>query len=1021
MKKVLFLFFMLLSFTGSMIAQRTISGKVSSEDGEPLIGATVQAKNTTVGTVTDLDGSYTISVPDGTTTLVVSYTGYATSEVAIGASNILDVILQASVSQLSEVIVVGYGTQIKSTLSGNIAKVSGEEIQSLPVPTVEQAIQGRTAGVFVEAVNGKPGGAVRVRVRGSSSITAGNQPLFIIDGIPVTTASQNLSGASLNPLADLNFNDVESIEILKDASAGAIYGSRAANGVILITTKKGKEGKAIIEADFQTGFSEPTNLRDFLNAEEYVTLYRQAGVGRGRRNFRVNPGGFTSEQQAIDQAVAAVETTLNRLAGHTDWRTGETDTDWQDLVFRTAQSSQATLSARGGTDKTKFFASAHWSNQEGILINNGLERLSGRLNLDQKVGEKVNFGLNMSLSRTFTDQVSNDNAFSTPMQIVALSPITPVRDENGVLYDTPTTTYYNGLIDLEEANRDVTSFRTIANTYVRYEIIKGLMLNGELGVDIYNLKDNSFFGRRSLGGQGVDGSASSLYSQVQNYTSKAFLNYGTTLGTSHNVDVTVGTEFQQSTNEFTRVDGQGFPVDDLKTIASAAEITLGTSELDKFSFLSYFARVNYNFDRKYLLTLSARADGSSRFGKNNRFGYFPAASAGWVLSEEGFLQDNKTLSFLKLRASYGLTGNAEIGNFSALGLYGSEGYNGQSGLQPTQIPNPDLEWEKTAQLDIGLDFGLFNDRLNGEIDYYIKNTTDLLLDVPVPGTSGFATQLQNLGEVENKGIEIVLNSNNLVGDFKWNTSLNFARNKNTVKALAPGQDIIDIGGDQMNVVKVGQPLGIFFGAEYAGVDPANGDALWYKNEEGGGRETTNDYNQANFVIVGDPNPDFIAGLTNSFSYKGISLDVMFQGVYGNDIHLSGDGFMASNARFFDNQTSDQLRAWQQPGDITDIPEARRGSNNGNQVRSSRYLDDGSYLRLKTLSLSYELPKKLVSSIGLSRLRVYMIGQNLLTFTDYRGWDPEVSADYAVDNIEFGLDFYSVPQPKTITFGLNVGF
>ncbi len=1020
MRRCFMLFFVLCLAISSSWAQRTITGRILSDEGEPLIGATVQAKNTSIGTITDVDGNYSISLPEGTTTLVISYTGYTTSEVVIGVSNVLDVILQPSVSQLSEIIVVGYGTQIKSTLTGNIAKVSGEEIQSLPVPSVEQALQGRSAGVFIESNNGKPGGSVRVRVRGSSSIGASNQPLYVVDGIPLTTEPQNLSGGDLNPLADLNFNDVESIEILKDASAAAIYGSRAANGVVLITTKRGKAGKTLLSFDIQTGFSEPTNRREFLNTEEYLAYFTQAAIGAGRQDFRLDPDSYANEQEAIDGNIAFVEGRFRRYNGfNDDWRTTDLDTDWQDQLFQSAQSTQATFSARGGTDKTKFFASASWSDQEGILIGNGFERLSGRLNLDQQVSDKFNFGFNMNLSRTFTDQVSDDNAFSTPMQLVALAPITPIRDENGVLYDRPVTTYYNGLIDLEDAQRDVTSFRTLANAYGRYEIVKGLFLNGDIGVDILNVKDNSFFGRRTFGGQGTNGAASSLYSQVQNYTAKAFLNYRYTLSSNHNFDIVGGTEFQKSTSEFTRVDGQQFPVDDLKTIASAADITLGTSTLTEFSFLSYFARVNYNFDQKYLLTLSGRVDGSSRFGANNRFGFFPAASVGWVLSKEGFLENNPTFSFLKIRASYGLTGNAEIGNFPALGLYNAEGYNGISGLQPSQIPNPDLEWEKTAQLDVGLDFGLFNDRLTGEIDYYIKNTTDLLLDVPVPGTSGFRTQTQNLGEIENKGVEVALNSNNLVGDFKWTTRFNFAHNKNKVVALAPDQDIIDNGS--FSVVKVGESIGTFFGAEYAGVDPANGDALWYINAEGGGRETTNDYNQANFVVVGDPNPDFIGGITNSFSYKGVSLDFTFQGVFGNDIYLSGDVFMACNACWFDNQTRDQLRAWKQPGDITDIPEARLGYTNGGQDRNSRYLSDGSYVRLRTVTLSYDLPKNLLSRWKVANLRLYATAQNLLTFTDYIGWDPEVSSDAFVTNTQFGLDFYSAPQPRTVIFGLNLGF
>jgi TonB-dependent starch-binding outer membrane protein SusC len=390
-----------------------------------------------------------------------------------------------------------------------------------------------------------------------------------------------------------------------------------------------------------------------------------------------------------------------------------------------------------------------------------------------------------------------------------------------------------------------------------------------------------------------------------------------------------------------------------------------------------------------------------------------------VLSEEGFLNNNRILSFLKVRGSYGFTGNAGIGNFQHLGLYGAQAYNGQSGLAPTQIPNPDLEWEKSAQTDIGIDFGLFNNRLNGEIDYYYKKTTDLLLDVPVPATSGFAVQTQNIGAVENKGLEFVLNSNNLVGAFKWNTSFNIAFNRNKVLKLAPGQDLID--NNILNVVKVGHPIGAFFGAEYAGVDPANGDALFYKNTPESGRETTNDFTKANFVVLGSPAPTVIGGITNSFSWKGLSLDVVLQGVGGNEIYNLAGRYMSCQGCEIDNQTRDQLKHWDKPGDITNVPEPRFRVPNGDQERNSRYLSDGAYLRMRTVNLGFDLPKSVIGKVKLARAKVYFVGQNLLTFTKYDGWDPEVTSDDYADNVVSGLDFYSAPQPKTYAFGINIGF
>ena len=492
----------------------------------------------------------------------------------------------------------------------------------------------------------------------------------------------------------------------------------------------------------------------------------------------------------------------------------------------------------------------------------------------------------------------------------------------------------------------------------------------------------------------------------------------------HNLEATGGIEYQPYTQFYQKVDGQGFPNDDLKTLASASQIVYGTSNFTQYRFISYFARANYNYNEKYLFSLTGRIDGSSRFGENKRYGFFPSASAGWILSREEFLAGIPAISFLKVRASAGEIGNAEIGDFDYIGKYGVASYNGNPALYPSTIENPDLTWERTFQFDAGIDFGFFGDRLNGELDYYIKNTSNLLLDVPIPATTGILLQTQNIGKMKNNGIEIVVNGDILVNEFKWTASVNFAANKNEVVELAPGQDLIDNGGsDILNVVKVGEPLGVFYGAEYAGVDPDNGDALWYVNGPEGSAETTNDFNLANFVVLGDPNPDFIAGFTNSFSYKGFSLDIATQSVYGNQINLNGDHWMEANGAVYDNQTIAMLNAWQHPGDITDVPQARLGFDNGDQTRSSRYIDDGSYIRLKSVTLGYDFSDRLLKKIKFSSLRVYMSAYNLLTITSYRGWDPEVTSDYVLPeeaNVIAGIDFYSAPQPKTIVFGLTIG-
>ncbi|NJB87522.1 TonB-linked SusC/RagA family outer membrane protein [Lewinella marina] len=1028
-----------------LVAQRVIEGTISDESGMPLIGASVLAKGTSTGTVSDIDGNFTLTVADEVTELVVSYTGFATRNITLDGSTTLEIILSEDAAQLSEVVVVGYGKQIRSTLTGNVAQIDGAAIENLPVSSVEQAMQGRSAGVFVQAVSGKPGGRINIRVRGSSSISAGNQPLYVVDGVPITSGTFSSPGSgSQNFLADLNPNDVESIEILKDASAAAIYGSRAANGVVLVTTKQGKSGKARINVNLSTGASEPSRLREFMDAEEFVSFFRQTAEGGARYDWanQLDEFGLGSDY-TLENTIAAytdfVEGRFDRYSGPSDWRNNETNTDWQEEAFQTGRNQNADLSLSGGSEKLAYYASFGYSDQEGILAGNGFQRLSTRLNLDAEASDRFTYGMRLGFSRSDNERVSNDNQFSTPLQLIALAPITPVRNTTdevyqgyapGQLFDRPVTTYYNGLVELANSEKQSVSYRTLGNVFGQFDITKGLSARAEAGVDVANIKQNRFLGRLTDGGEATNGFADSRWSSIVNYTTKALLLYNREFAAGHNVDFVGGVEFQQSTSEDLEVDAQEFPLDQLRTIASAADITGGSSTLTEFTFLSYFGRANYNFDRKYLFSLSARMDGSSRFGANNRYGFFPAVAAGWVLSEEDFLQDNGVFSYLKLRSSYGLTGNADISNFASLGLYGASGYGGVSGLAPVQIPNPDLTWESTKQFDVGIDFGVFNNRLSGELDYYVKNTNDLLLNVPVPGTSGFRSQFRNLGELRNRGVELLLNA--VVSDaaFGWNTSFNFSYNQNEILSLAPGQDIIDDGGSRyMNVVKVGESLGAFYGLEYAGVDPANGDGLFYVNardDEGNiidPEATTNNANEANFVMLGDALPTTLAGWTNNFSYKGLTLDVFFQGSFGNEVHNSAGVFQSCGGCWFDNQTRDQLDAWTPENTDTDVPEARFFWGNADNGRSSRYLSSGDFIRLKTVTLGYELPANLVDRIGLNRLRFYVTGQNLALITDYAGWDPEVAADFLSDsspNILTSVDFYTAPQPRTIIVGLNVG-
>ncbi|HCM77835.1 MAG TPA: SusC/RagA family TonB-linked outer membrane protein [Cytophagales bacterium] len=1032
MRKFLLLMTILgLCLPNSLWAQeRTVSGKVTSEvDGSSLPGVSVLLKGTSTGTVTDVEGNYRLSVPTTGGTLTFSFIGFTTTDVAIGANSVIDVTLSEDVKQLSEVVVVGYGTQLKQDLTGNIAKVSGSQVENIPVPSFEQAIQGRAAGVFVEASNGKLGQGIKVRVRGTSSLSAGSQPLYVVDGVPITSQSQTALSGDTNPLADLNSFDIESIEILKDASAAAIYGSRGANGVVIITTKRGKSEKTNFNVNFMTGFSEPTNHVEWLNTAEYVELFQEA---------RANTGYIS---------VASLEARLDRYAGgvRAAWQDPSSpsyvDTDWDRQALVRGSINQIDFSASGGTEKTRFYTSLSSSNQDGILLGTAFDKVNGRINLDHEANDKLSLGMSFSLGRTINSRVPDDNAFSTPLQMIALPPLTPIIDTrtnllSGVLDLTtglPNSNfplYYNPLIDINYNDNTNTVFRNLGTFYGSYNILDNLRFRSEFGYDLLSQHEERYLASVASRNTGApNGQGDDIRTQVFNYTTNNFLSYNVSFG-QHELEAVGGMSFQNSNANFARVQGQQFPSDSYRKITSAASITLGNATETEYSFLSYFARANYKFANKYLLSLSGRVDGSSRFGPDNRYGFFPAASAGWILSEEQFLSENNTIEFLKLRVSYGLTGNAEIGNFPWQGLSsGDGGYAGVPGQRPSQLANPDLRWEQTSQLDFGIDFGFLNNRITGEVDYYVKNTSDLLLNVNLPGTAGAArTQVKNLGNLENKGFELVINSVNLTGELKWNTSFNFARNRNLITDI---QDQV-VDGNFLSRAVEGEPIGIFYGPKYAGVDPANGDALYFmKDANGELTATTNDYNAAEFTKIGDPNPDFIWGITNNFSYKGIELSVLFQGVQGNDIYLGGGKFFAANGDFFDNQRKDQLNRWRNPGDITNIPQARLFDGNGTG-ESSRYVEDGSYVRLKTLTLGYNLPRTLLSKTSFTKVRIYASAQNLLTFTDYKMWDPEVNTDLSnagpnaggnvtTANVSQGIDFYSAPQAKMITFGLNIGF
>lgn len=998
MKKTLQLFSILmcilLSFQ-SFAQSIEISGTVTSdEDGSPLPGVNVVLKGTTKGVLTNADGKYSISAPSNGT-LVITYLGFLSQEIAVNNRNIINVALVNDAQSLNELVVTAYGQTAKRELTGSQVSIKGDVLNNIPITTIEQGLQGRTPGVQMTQGSGKLGSAMQIRVRGAASISAGNEPLYVIDNIPVTSQSQNSAVTEpINPLADLNPADIESIEILKDASAAALFGSRASNGVVMITTKKGKSGRTNVNVSYLGGTATPTYKGDFMNAKEYTDFFRMAAENEG----------YDLEEE-LDSELGTYD--LNN------------DTRWSDESFQKGSFSQANFNISGGNDKTRFYIAGGLSDQVGILLGNSYKRNNIRVNLDHTVSKKFKIGTSIAISKSLNNFLPDDNAFSNPLQLNALPPIQQKIDpETNEL--NRNTIYYNNILDVKYGFNRGTSYRTFANLNGTYQILKNLSFTSEYGMDLMSFQEEQFRGFLTETGGARDGYAYQNQRRNLTWTTNNLFNYNQSFGKS-NLDILAGVTYQEGGYVRVMSEGTNLPSDKFTKIASAAVISSGSSEETKFSVLSYLARASYKINNRYIFGLSGRLDGSSRFGDNNRYGFFPAATAAWILTDEDFLKSSNTISFLKLRTSYGYTGNSEIGNFDSRSLWAALPYAEQSGIEPVRVGNPNLRWETTAQFDVGVDFGLLKDRLTGTIDFYNRDTRDLLLNRPVPATTGFTIVTENIGSLNNKGIEFSLNARAIDKDLKWDIGFNISRNINKVTEL--NGDPITPGGRFLNRVAVGEPIGYFYGVAFAGADSETGDALFYIDETR--TTTTNDYSEAKSQKLGNPNPKFTGGLTNTLAFKGFDLSILSQFVSGNKIYNVAGGFQSASGDYFDNQTRDQLNAWTENNKDTDIPQARLYGANGTQV-SSRWLQDGSFFRIKNITLGYNIPRNLVNKIKVTNARVFVTAQNVLTFTKYNGYDPEVNTFYSATtsqnaNILIGSDFYTPPQQKTIAVGINLGF
>jgi TonB-dependent starch-binding outer membrane protein SusC len=984
MKQFSLFFLMVLFSASSLLAQRTITGKVVDDSNLGLIGASILAKGTSTGTVTDIDGSYSLEVPEGTTALIFSYTGFETMEVALGTSNVVDVVMTSGVT-LEDIVVVGYGEQSTRFQVQSVSQVSTEKLANRPLIGPQELLQGQAAGVQMVSNGGILGANATVRIRGASSINAGGDPLYVVDGVPLNDGSYSggQGGASLNPIQDINPNDIESISVLKDAAAAAIYGSRGSNGVILITTKKGKAGVNRVNADFYTGWSEPTYTLDMMNADEFRTFEKEYN----NRNFPTT--GF----------------------------------DWPGAILQTGRINSYAVNFSGGNDMTQYYLGGSYMDQSSYAIGNELERLNGRLNFKHTFSKKLRFGANVGISRTNNNRIGGENNTFAPLTSAYLQlPTVPAYDDNGNFTQTG---FIRNVIAIEALSvNDLITDRVTTNAYLQFDLMEGLTLKTDFGIDnIMTTETSRYPDIVSTGG-----TASNAIRRDNKWLSTNTINFDKQFG-QHAINAVAGFSLESSIFDATTVAGSNFAADALRNVASAATPTTTSATRTEWALSSQFIRANYRLKDKYILEGAVRRDGSSRFGANNRYGIFWAASGGWVLSEEAFLQNVSFLDNLKLTASYGTTGNDRIGNFASLGLYGSGvgfDYAGLAGIGPSQPSNPDLKWEQTSQLDIGLSADLFKNRLSVDVNYFIKNTTDLLLSFQLADPNGFSSLIQNAGEMQNRGVDLNIETVNVrtSGGFEWTTNLNVGFLTNEVTSLPSGsldaQGNRFIGGNNQRAIE-GYSVNTFYLPRYVGINSNTGDAEYL--DVNGNIATSPSPNHR--IIAGSAIPDFTGGFTNNFRYKGFDLGVFFNFSYGNEVYLGDFAFTENPVGGF-NKARVLLNYWTENNRENAFAPAKTSATRSTFGQAStRMMLDGSFLRLRNLTLGYTLPASKVNARFFQNARVYVMGQNLLTFRadeelwEGRAQDPEIG--YAASNTFQGQSFFTPPQARTITVGFSASF
>lgn len=990
-------------------AQFSVTGSIKDGTGEPLIGASVLVKGTTTGTATDLEGAFLLEIPGNSATLVITYTGYENLEMEVTSANPrANIVLTQSAEALSEVVVVGYGTTRKEALTGSVTSLRSEKLEQVPLASVEQALQGNVAGLQATTGSGQPGGNVQIRIRGIGSITASSEPLYVIDGIPVIADGFARVNTTTNPMASINPNDIESVTVLKDAAATSIYGARGANGVILITTKSGKNGKPKIDLRTQVGFNswavpEDRQLKG-LTSREYTEMFLEGWTIRGETREKAisrfegfYPGAVTFNDKGEIQQV-------------------NVETNWVDLIQRTGINQSYDLSISGGNDVVSYFVSGSYFGQESPIIYSGLDRTSSRINLTVNASPKLRITNNLTGSFLNQRGASDGSGWANPLyNSYFLAPVIPLKDNQGRFYGDHQNFFMGGNNPVGSLSGDDTrefdQIRVLDNFTAEYEITKGLIFKSAWAVDFINMQEFFFRNGRYGDGRTSGGSASESVINRTNWIGTQTLNFTHTFGESHNLSALVGFEAQKDKIKRVLAQGEGYPDPSLRTLASAATPTNATSDLDEYGFSSVLSRVDYNYNLKYYLTGTLRRDGSSRFGVNDRFGTFWSVGLSWRLSQEPFMQSIGFIDDLKLRSSIGTSGNAGIGNYDHLALFGfGADYDGVPGGAPTAIGNPSLTWEVATSFNVGLDFSVFNNVLSGTFEYFNRESDNLLLDRPISKTTGFTVYTQNFGAMKNSGLEVTLNTDVLKTD-DWNISVggNITFLKNRVTKL--DEDIIE----GTKIRKEGYDFQTYYLYEWAGVNPQDGKPQWYTDSTM--TEITSASNSAKRFISGrSATPDFFGGFNTSVSFKGLTLDAQLSYSWGNYVYdtearfLQGDGALSPRS-----QTSLNLKRWRQPGDVTDVPYFRwGGNNNSNLDNMTRWLFDASHVRLRNVTLGYNLPGAIVKKVKLRSARVYARGVNLLTFTKDKNLyhDPEAAIS--------GIISSPIPNLKTISFGIDIG-